>query len=137
MPIAYTGYGADLSPELHLTGLTPNAVSIAILMDDLDHPIPAYSHWVIWNLPAKAVIPGSIPPGETVPALGSAMQGRGYGKHRYRGPKPPFNWSHIYQFNVFVLDCTLTLPSSAKKRDVYSAMQGHILQQASLTGHYR
>ena len=65
------------------------------------------------------------------------MQGRGYGKNRYRGPKPPFHWSHRYRYHVYVLDCLLDLPSTAGKRDLLSAMEGHILQQGVLTGHYR
>lgn len=137
IPKEYTGYGADGSPELVLTGLGKDAVSIAIIMNDMSHPIPAYNHWVIWNIPATSVIPGNIPHGEQVNSIGGAVQGLGYGKHRYRGPKPPFRWSHIYHFNVFVLDCFLNLPSTSKKKDLTVAMQGHILQQAVLAGHYR
>ena len=110
--------------------------SIAIIMDDMGHPIPAYNHWVIWNIPAISLIPENIPHGEQVDSLG-AIQGCGYGKHRYRGPKPPFNWSHIYHFNVFSLDCRLDLPSTARKKDLLAAMQGHILQKSVLAGHYR
>jgi len=65
------------------------------------------------------------------------VQGRGYGKHRYSGPKPPFNWSHRYQFNIFVLDCFLDLPSRSRKRQLKKTMDGHILQKAVLVGHYR
>lgn len=137
IPIKYTGYGEDISPELVLSGLSKRAVSIAIIMNDMDHPIPAYNHWVIWNIPAVPLIPENIPHGKRVECLGDAIQGRGYGKHRYRGPKPPFRWSHIYHFNVLVLDCSLDLPSTARKKDLLAAMQGHILQQAVLAGHYR
>lgn len=137
IPLAHTGYGEDRSPELVLSGLCKDAVSIAIVMDDMGHPIPAYNHWVIWNLPATPVIPGGIPPGVQVAGWDRAVQGIGYGKHRYRGPKPPFRWSHVYHFNVFVLDSFLDLPSTARKRDLLAAMQGHILQQAVLAGHYR
>lgn len=137
IPVEHTGHGADHSPELILHGLTKAAVSTAILMNDMGHPIPAYNHWIIWNIPPTAVIPGKIPPGRSVSSLGGAMQGLGYGKHQYRGPKPPFNWSHVYDYNVFVLDCFLDLPDRAKKKDLLNAMQGHILQQAVLSGHYR
>ena len=106
-----------------LTGLSKDAVSIAIIMNDMDHPIPAYNHWVIWNIPAISVIPGNIHHGEHVSSLGGAVQGLGYGKHRYRGPKPPFQWSHMYHFNVFVLDCFLDLPSTSRKKDLMEAMQ--------------
>jgi len=137
IPIEYTGYGEDISPELHLSNIDERAQSIAIIMDDIDHPMPAYNHWVIWNIPVMPVIPARLPHGGTVAGLPSAVQGRGYGKHRYRGPKPPFNWSHRYQFTVFVLDCALDLPCTSRKRDLHKAMKGRILQQAALIGHYR
>ena len=137
IPIEYTGRGQDISPELILENLCEEAVSIAVIMNDMGHPVPAYNHWVIWNIPPASTIPADIPHGLRVESLGNAVQGRGYGKNRYRGPKPPFNWSHIYHFNVYVLDCRLELPPTARKRHLLEAMQGHILQQAVLTGHYK
>ncbi len=112
IPIENTGYGADISPALRLRGIDERAKSIAIIMDDMGHPIPAFNHWVIWNIPVMETIPAHIPYGKSVNALSGAVQGRGYGKHRYRGPKPPFRWSHRYQFNVFALDSMVDLPSN-------------------------
>lgn len=137
IPIAYTGYGADHSPGLVLDGLCSQAVSIAILMNDIDHPIPHFNHWLIWNIPAMPQIPGSIPHGAKVESLGQAVQGVGYGINRYRGPKPPFHSSHVYQFHAYVLDSFLGLPGTARKRRLLAAMKGHILQHAILSGHYR
>lgn len=137
IPVIHTGYGADISPEIHLHGLVKEAVSIAIIMNDIDHPLPSYNHWIIWNIPAMTVFPGNIQYGAIVETLNQAVQGIGYGKNRYRGPKPPFNWSHNYQFNLYVLDCVLDLPSTSRRKKLLAAMKGHILQQASLTGHYR
>lgn len=137
IPVKYTGHGEDISPALVLDGLSEKAVCITIIMNDMGHPIPAYNHWIIWNIPAISLIPENIPQGERVDSLGGAMQGCGYGKRRYRGPKPPFKWSHIYHFNVFALDCCLDLPNTSRKKDLLEAMQGHILQQGVLTGHYR
>lgn len=137
IPIQYTGYGEDISPELRLSSLSEEARSLAVIMDDLGHPIPGYNHWVIWNIPVLQAIPADIPHGAQVAGRGGAVQGRGYGKNRYRGPKPPFNWSHRYQFNVYVLDGLLELPATTRKRDLLAAMQGHILQQGALVGRYR
>ena len=137
IPFEYTGHGTDISPELQLSGIDERATSIAITMDDVDHPRPNYNHWVIWNIPVMQVIPSNIPHGETVEELSGAVQGRGYGKHRYRGPKPPFNWSHRYQFNVFILDCKLDLPSRSGKKELLKAMEGHIIQKSEIIGHYR
>ena len=137
IPIEYTGYGADISPELCLHNIDERAKYIAVIMDDMGHPIPAYNHWVIWNIPVMQVIPSNILHGKTVASLPGAIQGRGYGKHRYRGPKPPFKWSHRYQFNIYTLDCMLDLPAISRKRGLLRAMDGHILQQSILVGHYR
>lgn len=137
IPMQYTGRGEDISPELHLSPISEDAKSLAIVLDDLDHPIPRYNHWTIWNLPVMQVIPEKIPHGESVTKLNGAVQGKGYGKNRYRGPKPPFNLSHRYQFDVYVLDCLLDLSSSSKKRHLLKAMENHILQKGSLVGRFR
>lgn len=137
IPKEYTGYGLDISPEIHLKSIDERTKSIAIIMDDMGHPIPAYNHWIIWNIPVMQIIPANIPHGKTVKSLSGATQGRGYGKHRYRGPKPPFNWSHRYQFNIYTLDCILGLSATSRKRNLLEAIDGHILQQAKLVGHYR
>lgn len=105
-------------------------------MDDSDHPLfGTYNHWLIWNLPIDPFIPAGISSGKRVPELMDAVQGIGYGHHRYRGPKPPFG-SHRYKYHVFALDTKLKLPASAKKKALLEAMKGHILQHGFLMGVY-
>lgn len=139
MPVEYTGRGVDISPELRLKNISPKAKSIAIIMDDLDHPISGYNHWIIWNIPVQEVIPAKIPAGEVVKALGGATQGRGYGKNVYRGPKPPIfmKSAHRYPFHVYVLDNKLNLKSNAKKKDLLEAMDSHILQHGVIVGKFK
>lgn len=136
IPVRYTGDGEDVSPALTLSELSPNAKSIALVMDDLDFPLRTYNHWVIWNLPVQEAIPEAIEHGERVESLGGAVQGIGYGRHKYRGPKPPFG-THQYVYRVFVLDTTLDLSANAGKKDLLKAMEGHVLQYGDLTGQYR
>ena len=58
--------GENRSPALTLEGIAPEARSLAITMDDASHPLfKNYNHWVIWNLPVQAEIPGSIPSGKS------------------------------------------------------------------------
>lgn len=136
IPQQYSGNGKDDSPEIQLSELDNTVVSLAVIMDDIDHPLMGvYNHWVIWNLPPQQVIPEAIPHGEMVSELSGAVQGVGYGKHRYRGPKPPFG-SHRYKYHVFALDKTLELEASAKKEELLAAMEGHIVQYGSATGAY-
>ena len=139
MPLKYTGRGEDISPELAITDISPDAKSIAIIMDDHDIPvIGIFNHWIIWNIPVQNVIPENIPHGAVVDSLGGAVQGVGYGKHRYRGPKPPsfIKKAHRYQFQVYVLDCMLAIDSGSGKKELLKSMNGHILQYGSLIGRF-
>ena len=140
IPLCCTGFGEDVSPPLHLSGLCKGTVSLAVTMVDLDIPLlREYPHWLIWNLSPTQEIPAAIPPGESLPELHDAAQGVAYGVHRYRGPKPPL-WvrnTHRYRFDVYVLDCRLALDSQTRLRDLRRAMKGHILQWGSLIGKYR
>lgn len=138
IPVDYTCNGRNISPALSLSEISDKAKSIAIIMDDIKHPIfKVFNHWVIWNLPVMREIPESIPHGRILSDLGDAMQGIGYGRHTYRGPKPPFNTSHLYQYNVYVLDTRLDLKPNVKKKDLLIAMEGHILQYGFIVGEYR
>jgi Raf kinase inhibitor-like YbhB/YbcL family protein len=138
MPAKYTGRGEDVSPPLKLDKLDPKAKTIAIIMNDIDHPLGNYNHWVIWNIPADfSSIPEGIPKGEVVPELGNAVQGKSEygGKHYYRGPLPPFG-THRYVFNVYVLDKVLDLEADAGRDKLLKAMEGHILQYGTITGRF-
>lgn len=140
MPEKYTGRGEDISPEINLQGISSNAKSIAIVMDDLDIPfIKAFTHWVIWNIPVQETIPEGIPKGEIVEVLGGAIQGIAYGKHEYKGPKPPrfIRKAHRYKFNIYVLDCIIELDSNSKKKDLMKAMDSHIIQYGNIIGLYK
>lgn len=138
IPARYTGRGEDVSPDFTIEGIAPNAKSIAITLDDASHPfLPNYNHWVIWNLPVQATIPEGIPHGEAVDCLGGATQGVAYGRNRYKGPKPPLKSIHTYVFTVFILDCRIDLAANGTKQDLLHKMEGHILQQAELSGKFQ
>ena len=138
IPARHSARGEDLSPEFEINGMLQNAKSIAITLDDASHAIfPNYNHWVIWNIPIKTVIPEGIPQGKCVDSLSGATQGIAYGRHRYKGPKPPFRSIHKYVFTCYVLDSKLDLDANSKKKDLLAAIDGHILQQATLSGKFQ
>ena len=132
--IDHTGRGADRSPELILEDLSPDARTLAVVLEDMSHPLKGFTHWVIWNLPASDRIAGAIPAGKTIP--GGGVQGVAYGLHRYAGPKPPRRMKHTYRFTVYALDCALELDSGARKKAFLRAAEGHILQSGSVSGEY-
>ncbi|WP_411677144.1 YbhB/YbcL family Raf kinase inhibitor-like protein [Caproicibacter sp.] len=138
IPARHSGRGENLSPCFELQGIASGAKSFAITLDDASHPLfPNYNHWVIWNLPVREVIPEGIPKGKSVDGFGGAVQGVAYGKHQYKGPKPPFHSIHTYWFTVYVLDCKLDLPANRRKRNLLAAIEGHVLQQAMLSGKFQ
>jgi Raf kinase inhibitor-like YbhB/YbcL family protein len=140
IPIKHTGFDRDMSPDFEFANLCENAVTIAIIMDDVDILLrPELNHWLIWNIPKMNEIPENIPYTAVIAELGNAVQGLAWGKNRYRGPKQPrfIRNTHRYIFRFFVLDCSLTLNSNARKQELLKAMEGHILQEGSITGKYK
>lgn len=138
IPDRNSGYGEDRSPELHIEGLMESVVSLVITLDDMGHPIsPGYNHWVVWNLPPLPMIPEHLPKGAVCERPIHIEQGLAYGKHCYRGPKPPFNWNHEYKFTIYALDTLLVIDTNADKAAVFKAAEGHILQSGVLMGKYQ
>ena len=138
IPKKHSARGEDISPCLRLEGIVNTAQSIAITLDDVSHPFfPNYNHWVIWNLPVQQYIPEAIPRGKVIEELGGAIQGRAYGKNRYKGPKPPLKTIHTYVFTIYILDSKIDLSPNSKKKDLIEKMDGHIQQMGTISGKFR
>ncbi|MCI9169783.1 MAG: YbhB/YbcL family Raf kinase inhibitor-like protein [Lawsonibacter sp.] len=133
-PIEYTGRGQDISPEFILKNLSSEAETLAVTLEDLSHPIKNFTHWVIWNIPAAERIAPAVPAGKRVSSLGGAIQGIGYGLHRYAGPKPPRGKTHMYRLTLYSLSQRLDLSSYAGKRTFLRKADRLILQAGSITG---
>ena len=132
----YTGYGKNNSPEFIIENLSPEAETYIITLEDLNHPIKNFTHWIIWNIPATTKIPGNIPEGKKVDSLGDAMQGIAYGYHKYAGPKPPKGKTHKYCFTIYALNSYLHLSSFSTKSKVLSKARKHIIQKGILYSFY-
>ena len=137
IPKRYAGTGEELSPPLSIEGLPPDAVSIAVIMDDIDAPvIGTVYHWVLWNIPPMTEIPEDVPREKELPSLGSACQGRNtLFRIGYMGPNPP-SGSHRYRIHVYALDTMLDLAPGAGRRKLTKAMEGHIIGYGVLGGQF-
>lgn len=136
IPAKFTCSGADLSPELKWNDPPTGTKSFALLADDPDAPAGNWNHWTIWNLPANL---RSLPQGFSKDARlsdGTEQGKNDFHKTGYNGPCPPPGKPHRYYFKVFALDTTLNLKAGAMKRDLESAMKGHILAQAEWMGRF-
>ena len=129
IPSKFTCDGTDTSPPLKIEGIPPEAKALLIIVDDPDAPSGLFTHWLVWNIdPRKASIPeGKSPDG--IPGKND------FGKTGYGGPCPP-SGSHRYYFRVFAMDQQLSPSAGARRKEVDSAMKGHVIAQGELMGRY-
>lgn len=131
IPIEYTGYGKNVSPEFKIRNLSTKAKSLVVILEDLSHPIKNFTHWIAWNIKAESIIP------ENVGNMENVKQGIAYGFHKYAGAKPPKFQRHNYRFTIYSLDDTLSLSPNIMKRKLLKAIEGHILQKGTITGSFK
>ena len=115
-------------PPLTINGIPEGTKSLALIMDDPDAMGAVgkvWVHWVIWNMNPDTKI-----------SFNECKQGMtDFGEKGYGGPAPP-DKRHTYVFKLYALDSMLDLPDESSKADVEKAMEGHIIEQAKLTGTY-
>jgi Raf kinase inhibitor-like YbhB/YbcL family protein len=134
MPDKYTCKGEEVSPPLSWSDSPEGTASFALIAEDLDTPIGAITHWVVYNIPAEqSELPEALP---RVKDLGNGIrQGRnGVWRMGYMGPCPPWG-EHRYLFRIYALD-TLLNEKVGSKRGLMKASEGHVLAQSELIGVY-
>lgn len=149
--IKYTCQGMDVSPPLVWSKPPAGTQSFTLIVDDLNAPGGAFTHWVLFNIPSdNRELPEAVPTQAELPS--SALQGKndfgeigyggpcppaGAGEIGYGKPCPPAGGLHKYQFTFYALDQPLDLGGGTSKNKVLDAMQGHILTQTKLTCTYQ
>ncbi|MGC9516416.1 MAG: YbhB/YbcL family Raf kinase inhibitor-like protein [Methanomicrobiales archaeon] len=136
IPQKYTADGEDISPPLSWTSAPDDTKSFTIICEDPDAPGGTFIHWIVFNIPGNATeLPEGITNQETLD--NGAIQGiNDFNSIGYGGPAPPTGETHRYAFKIYALDIELNLESGSTIQQVNTAMEGHILAQAQLTGRY-
>lgn len=130
IPVPYTCDGRNVSPPLSWQGAPEKTRAYALIGEDPDAPGGIFYHWVIYNIPANV---SGLPEGASPP--GGAQFGKNsFGKTGYGGPCPPASSIHRYIFTLYALDAPLSLGSGASAGTVERAMEGHILDKATILG---
>jgi Raf kinase inhibitor-like YbhB/YbcL family protein len=136
IPERYSCKGDDVSPELRWNDPPAGTVSFALVMDDPDAvPVAGkvWDHWVLWGLPGDArSLPAAVPDDEAL-AEGATQGRNSFGRIGYGGPCPPGGQTHEYVFVLYALDGEVE-PGGRAKIDLLTAMDGHILAEATLRG---
>lgn len=119
IPAKYSCEADDKSPPLMIEGTPEGTQSLAIILEDLDSPMPTvFDHWLVWNIPPETT---GIPEGR-LPV--EAVQGKNsINNIHYNGPCTP-NGTHHYHFKLFALDTWLDLPVGSTKPELKAAMRG-------------
>jgi Raf kinase inhibitor-like YbhB/YbcL family protein len=140
IPVMYTCDGKDISPPLAWSGASPNAKSLALIVDDPDAPDPAapqrtWVHWVLYNIPPAD---SGLKQGDASGALpaGTKEGVNDWKRPDYGGPCPPVG-RHRYFFKLYALDVVLPDLNKPDKQKLEKAMNGHILEKKELLGTYQ
>lgn len=136
IPKKHTCDGPDLSPTLTWSGTPAGTQSLALIADDPDAPVGTWTHWIIWDIPAKqAGLAENVLKTEMLPD--GTRQGRNdFRRIGYGGPCPPPGKPHRYFFRLYALDSKLNLRAGSSRAELEAAMKGHVLAQAEVMGKY-
>ncbi len=118
-------------------------VSYAVFLEDKDSvPVCGFCwiHWLCANLTKVELLPNESIDAKDFIQGATSWSGKYDRADRlatsiYGGMAPP-NAPHTYELHVFALDCLLDLKPGFYWNELYWAMQGHILTQATIQGVY-
>lgn len=140
-------FGAGNMPSyslpIKITNAPEGTVSYAIVIDDHDAiPVCGFTwiHWVVANLERNELMDNeSLTAKDFVQGANSWYGAIGgldpVAASAYGGMAPP-DKPHLYTIRVFALDTKLPLEKGFFLNQLYSAMDGHILAEATLKGSY-
>jgi len=128
LPAKFTCVGSKVNPHLLVEGASPQAKTLALIVDDPDALRGVFVHWVVYNIPPDGDIKeNSVPGKEGINSLGATS---------YVPPCPP-SGTHRYFFKAYALDTKLDFAEPPTKEELEAAMQGHILDRAELIGLFK
>lgn len=134
------------SIDFEILNVPEGAKTFAFVLDDHDAmPVCGFTwvHWAGANLKKTKVEENESIRAEFLQGInswGAGILGENALSREeaaaYGGMAPP-NCTHTYELRIYALDCELNLEENFFVNDLYSAMRGHIIEEAKLTGLYR
>ncbi|HTK03814.1 MAG TPA: YbhB/YbcL family Raf kinase inhibitor-like protein [Alphaproteobacteria bacterium] len=122
IPLRFTCNGDNINPPLIFDRVPGDAKSLVLIVED----DKAFTHWSVFNIDPTItnIEEGKIP---------EALEGTNdFGELKYMGPCS--TEKHKYYFKVYALDTLLSLDEGAKKSEIETAMQKHIIAKGELYG---
>lgn len=137
IPAKYTCKGEDISPPLEWVDIPESTKSFALISDDPDAPAGTWVHWVIYDIPAGKKGLSEATKKDKVLEDGSKQGLNDFHRIGYGGPCPPPGSVHRYFFKLYALDADLDLKPGLTKNDLVNAIEGHVIEEASLLGKFK
>ncbi|MCK4806264.1 MAG: YbhB/YbcL family Raf kinase inhibitor-like protein [Candidatus Aegiribacteria sp.] len=136
IPPWYSLSKGDASPPIGWTTPPKGTASLALIVICTDPDTgKVYCHWVVYNIPPKAITIDGKQPHRNVSHDGTLQGVNSFGGVGWDGPDSYIREQELV-FNLYALNSKLDLPGGASFRDVEDAMKDHILQVVKLTGKY-
>lgn len=137
IPDRHTCNGADLSPELHWSGVPNGTKELVLICHDPDAPVThGWTHWVLYGIPADLT---GLPEGVT-PHGDNSIGTEGtttFDAQQFNGPAPPpGHGTHHYFFHLYALSEVSNLSPGLTREEVLEAIDRLITVQARLVGTY-
>lgn len=130
IPNKYTCDGEDVNPPLEFFDVPEEAQSLALIVEDPDSPGKTWMHWIIFNIKGSTTgIPEDTVPNGAIEAVTD------FGNTGYGGPCPTTG-THRYRFKLYALNTFLDLSEDTTRDELIAAMDGHVIDEAELTGLY-
>ena len=132
IPVKYTCHGGNVSPGLSWNGAPATTRSFVLIMEDPDASAGIFTHWAIFNIPAKvhSLAEGASPGGQR-PA-GSIEGKNDAGATGYIGPCPPPGRPHRYFFKLYALSDVLSLKTGASRGQILIGIKGITVAEAQV-----
>jgi Raf kinase inhibitor-like YbhB/YbcL family protein len=134
IPELHTCQGADISPSLEWSGEPGETRSFALILEDPDAPGGTWTHWLLWDIPAKVHnLAQGLKPGNLGVSGRNDFQKLGYG-----GPCPPKgHGAHRYFFKLYAVNLsTLGLREGSNQKELEQAAKDHVVAQTQYMGRF-
>ena len=135
IPVTYSKDGEEISPPVQWSGVPRRARELALTFENTTEP---FVQWVVYRIPADLEgLPAGFRHQAEPEQPARVLQGtNSQGNVGYDGPLGAEGRKYRYAFHLYALDESLDLPPRLDKARLVRAIQGHVIEEATLHAVY-
>lgn len=131
IPLEHSCYRKNKSPPLGWADAPRGTKNLVVFFEAVDAVEGDSLQWAVYNIPVTMTALSGALPKEPLLSDGTAQALNDGGNIGYIGPCKP-KGEFPYRLRVFALDTALDLPGALKKDDLIRAINGHIIDMATI-----